>query len=201
MEFNEKLVELRKSRGLTQEELAEKLYVTRSAVSKWESGRGYPNLDSLKGIADLFSVTVDELLSADGVIRIAEAQQCRTEARRRDLVSGLVDICTLLFIFLPLFTVRGEGRAEIFTLISSDGVATYLKAVYFVAVALTVLTGGLTLGLRDIELRAWTLIKTPLSLALGAVTVLIFTVSLQPYASTLAFALLAIKAVMLIKRQ
>ena len=201
MEFNEKLVELRKSRGLTQEELAEKLYVTRSAVSKWESGRGYPNLDSLKGIADLFSVTVDELLSADGVIRIAEAQQCRTEARRRDLVSGLVDICTLLFIFLPLFTVRGEGRAEIFTLISSDGVATYLKAVYFVAVGLTVLTGGLTLCLRDIELRAWTLIKTPLSLALGAVTVLIFTVSLQPYASTLAFALLAIKAVMLIKRQ
>lgn len=201
MEFNEKLVELRKSRGLTQEELAEKLYVTRSAVSKWESGRGYPNLDSLKGIAGLFSVTVDELLSADGVIRIAEAQQCRTEARRRDLVSGLVDICTLLFIFLPLFTVRGEGRAEIFTLISSDGVATYLKAVYFVAVGLTVLTGGLTLGLRDIELRAWTLIKTPLSLALGAATVLIFTVSLQPYASTLAFALLAIKAVMLIKRQ
>ena len=201
MEFNEKLVELRKSRGLTQEELAEKLYVTRSAVSKWESGRGYPNLDSLKGIAGLFSVTVDELLSADGVIRIAEAEQCRTEARRRDLVSGLVDICTLLFIFLPLFTVRGEGRAEIFTLISSDGVATYLKAVYFVAVGLTVLTGGLTLGLRDIELRAWTLIKTPLSLALGAVTVLIFTVSLQPYASTLAFALLAIKAVMLIKRQ
>lgn len=201
MEFNEKLVELRKSRGLTQEELAEKLYVTRSAVSKWESGRGYPNLDSLKGIAALFSVTVDELLSADGVIRIAEVEQCRTEARRRDLVSGLVDICTLLFIFLPLFTVRGEGRAEIFTLISSDGVATYLKAVYFVAVGLTVLTGGLTLGLRDLELRAWTLIKTPLSLALGAVTVLIFTVSLQPYASTLAFALLAIKAVMLIKRQ
>lgn len=201
MEFNEKLVELRKSRGLTQEELAEKLYVTRSAVSKWESGRGYPNLDSLKAIADLFSVTVDELLSADGVIRIAEAQQCRTEARRRDLVSGLVDICTLLFIFLPLFTVRAEGRAEIFTLISSGGVATYLKAVYFVAVGLTVLTGGLTLALRDIELRAWTLIKTPLSLALGAVTVLIFTVSLQPYASTLAFALLAIKAVMLIKRQ
>ena len=97
--------------------------------------------------------------------------------------------------------MRGEGRAEIFTLISSDGVATYLKAVYFVAVGLTVLTGGLTLALRDIELRAWTLIKTPLSLALGAVTVLIFTVSLQPYASTLAFALLAIKAVMLIKRQ
>lgn len=41
------------------------LYVSRAAVSKWESGRGYPNLESLKAIAKLFSVTVDELLSSD----------------------------------------------------------------------------------------------------------------------------------------
>jgi len=46
MEFNEKLQELRKQRGLTQEELAEKLYVSRTAISKWESGRGYPNIES-----------------------------------------------------------------------------------------------------------------------------------------------------------
>ena len=63
MEFNEKLQELRRSRGLTQEELAEKLYVSRTAVSKWESGRGYPNIDSLQAISGFFSVTVDELLS------------------------------------------------------------------------------------------------------------------------------------------
>ena len=44
MEFNEKLQELRKQRGLTQEELAERLYVSRTAISKWESGRGYPNI-------------------------------------------------------------------------------------------------------------------------------------------------------------
>ena len=54
MEFNKKLQELRKQKGLTQEELAEKLFVSRTAVSKWESGRGYPNIDSLKEIARFF---------------------------------------------------------------------------------------------------------------------------------------------------
>ena len=45
MEFHEKIIELRKSRGLTQEELAKILYVSRTAISKWESGRGYPNIE------------------------------------------------------------------------------------------------------------------------------------------------------------
>ena len=65
MEFHEKLQELRKNKGITQEELAQSLYVSRTAVSKWESGRGYPNIDSLKAIAVYFSVTVDDLLSGD----------------------------------------------------------------------------------------------------------------------------------------
>lgn len=51
MEFNDKLQELRKRENLTQEELAEILHVSRAAVSKWESGRGLPNIDSLKDIS------------------------------------------------------------------------------------------------------------------------------------------------------
>ena len=70
MEFHEKLQELRKQKGLTQEELAEKLYVSRTAISKWESGRGYPNIESLKATAKFFSVTVDDLLSTDEVLTI-----------------------------------------------------------------------------------------------------------------------------------
>ena len=52
MEFNEKLQKLRKGKGLTQEELAQAIFVSRTAVSKWESGRGYPNIDSLKELAN-----------------------------------------------------------------------------------------------------------------------------------------------------
>ena len=67
MELSEKLQALRRQKGLTQEQLAQALYVSRTAISKWESGRGTPNIDSLKQIAAFFSVSVDTLLS--GVLK------------------------------------------------------------------------------------------------------------------------------------
>ncbi len=54
MEFNEKLQLLRKQNNMTQEQLAEKLYVSRTAVSKWESGKGYPNIESLEKYIQAF---------------------------------------------------------------------------------------------------------------------------------------------------
>ncbi len=74
MEFHEKLQELRKSRGLTQEELADALFVSRATISKWESGRGYPSIDSLKEISRYFSVSIDDLLSGEQLIFIAEKE-------------------------------------------------------------------------------------------------------------------------------
>lgn len=65
IEFHEKLQELRKSCGLTQDELAELLYVSCTAISKRESGRGYPSIDSLKAISAYFSVSLDNLLSGE----------------------------------------------------------------------------------------------------------------------------------------
>ena len=53
---------MRKNRELTQEELAQVLYVSRTAISKWVSGRGYPSIDSLKEISNYFGVTIDDLL-------------------------------------------------------------------------------------------------------------------------------------------
>ena len=73
MEFNEKLQQLRKEKELTQEQLAEKLFVSRTAISKWESGRGYPSIDSLKAISKLFSVSVDDLLNLPSLKTAAKA--------------------------------------------------------------------------------------------------------------------------------
>ena len=90
MEFNVKLQELRKKKQLTQEELAEALYVSRTAVSKWESGRGYPNIDSLKAIALFFGTTVDELLSGEELLTLAEEDTKQKERHCLELIFGLL---------------------------------------------------------------------------------------------------------------
>ena len=115
MEFNEKLQELRKQKNITQEDLAQALYVSRTAISKWESGRGYPNIDSLKSIAKFFSISVDELLSGDELLTLAEADTKQKETRLRDLVFGLLDVrsrqdgelvCVLRHCCFCLFSVN-----------------------------------------------------------------------------------------------
>ena len=62
MEFGNKLYELRKERGLSQEELASRLDVTRQTVSKWEVGDSTPDLDKLVLMAELFEISLDELV-------------------------------------------------------------------------------------------------------------------------------------------
>ena len=201
MEFNEKLQELRKQRGLTQEELAEKLYVSRTAISKWESGRGYPNIESLKAIAKFFSVTLDELLSSGEALAIAEEDSRQKETRFRDLAFGLLDICITMLFFLPFFAEETEEIIRSVSLIELCGVQAYLKAVYIAIVVATAAIGVLTLALQCVTASIWTKYKTKISLLIGTACVLIFILSRQPYAAAFAFVLLAIKALMLIKRE
>lgn len=200
MEFNQKLQELRKQRGLTQEELAARLYVSRTAISKWESGRGYPNIESLKAIAKFFSVSVDELISSDEALTIAEEDNNRRERHLGDLIYGLLDLGIAMLLFLPFFADEADGVIHSVSLIALEGVQPYLKIAYFVAVIGTILIGVMTLALQNCQAPAWTKSKTMISLALSAVLVLLFTISLQPYAAIFAFVLLVMKALMRIKR-
>ena len=200
MEFNEKLQELRKQKGLTQEALAEQLFVSRTAISKWESGRGYPNIESLKEIAKFFSVTVDELLSSDEVLTIAEEDNRRKEKHFRDLIYGLLDICVVMLLFLPLFAEKADGIIQSVSLITLNSVQSYLKIVYLGVVISMIIMGILTLALQNCQAIAWQKSKTMISLILGAIAVFVFMISSQPYAAAFAFSMLVIKGIMLIKR-
>ncbi|TDF94410.1 helix-turn-helix domain-containing protein [Paenibacillus piri] len=65
MIFGEKLKSERKNKGWSQEELAEKLFVSRQSVSKWENGQNYPSIEIIIKVSDLFGLTIDELLRSD----------------------------------------------------------------------------------------------------------------------------------------
>ena len=70
MNFSEKLKEIRKKEGISQEQLAEKIGVTRQAITKWETGKGLPDVENMAIIAEIFKTTIDELLM-DSVTKTA----------------------------------------------------------------------------------------------------------------------------------
>ena len=65
MSFSEKIKEIRKKQNLTQEQFAEKIFVSRNAVAKWESNRGYPDIQNLITISELFGISLDDLIKND----------------------------------------------------------------------------------------------------------------------------------------
>ena len=201
MHFAENLQKLRKQKGLTQEELAAALFVSRTAVSKWESGRGYPNIDSLKAIAKFFSVTIDELLSGEEVLAIAEADQKQKESRQRDLVWGLLDLSAALFFFFPLFGQKTAVEVQAISLLALTRISPWLRTVYVLAVAGITLSGIATLALQNCRAAFWVRTKMNLSFGLNTLGAFLFIISSQPYAAALLFLFLIIKAVMLIKKQ
>lgn len=201
MEFNEKLQNLRKQKGLTQEELAEALYVSRTAISKWESGRGYPSLDSLKEIAKYFSVTTDELLSSGEVLSIAEEDNKQKEKHLRSLVFGLLDISVLMFFFLPFFRETTTGGVQGVSLLSLNGIATYLCVTYMIVIIAIVAYGIITLAVQNCKKAFWLKNRDKISFVFNVVAVLLFIISAQPYAGAFLFIFLVIKALMLIKWQ
>ena len=201
MEFNEKLQELRKQKGLTQEELAEVLFVSRTAVSKWESGRGYPNIDSLKAISKFYGVTIDKLLSGDELLTIAEEDTKLKERTLRDLIFGLLDCGMALLLFLPFFGQKADDVIRAVSLLALGDIQPYLKTAYITFAGIMIVLGIMTLALQNCRQRLWCQSKSVLLLVLSAVGVCLFIISQQPYAAVFVFAFLIIKAFMLIKRQ
>ena len=201
MEFHEKLQKLRKQKGLTQEELADMLFVSRTAVSKWESGRGYPNIESLKAISKFFRVTVDDLLSGEELLTLSEEDHKKKESRFRELVFGLLDLGSAMLLFLPFFGQHAEDLIQSVSLLSLTGVTPYLRTGYYFAVAGLSAVGVLTLALQNCRKTFWIQSKNKISVYLNILSTLLFVISQQPYAATFLLVFLIIKVFMLIKWQ
>ena len=199
MEFNEKLQQLRKEKGLTQEQLAEELFVSRTAISKWESGKGYPNIESLKSISKLFSVSIDDLLSSEELITLA-ADENRTNINKIfSLVFGTLDIMALSFLFLPLYIRHDSDLIRTVSLFSNPDVSAVTWMIYLVSPILMAAMGVVQILAGQFLNERWYGICRTSSILLQALCILIFVATRQPAATSLLFLFFMVKVVLLIK--
>ena len=146
MEFKDRLIELRKSSGWSQEELGDKLEVTRQTVSKWELGQTTPEMNKLTAISELFHISLDELVSGkepgreqEGAVKrevIYIEQRRHFEYKSKKAIHGL----PLIHINLGFGVCRAKG------VIAVGNIATGLLAVGGIAIG-AVSIGGFALGL------------------------------------------------------
>ena len=199
MEFHEKLQELRKGRGLTQEELAEALYVSRTAISKWESGRGYPSIDSLKEISNYFSVTIDELLSSDRLLSIAEKENKANLQNMCDILFGMIDVCSFMLIALPLYPNMVNGYIYSVNLWAYTQTTELNYLLFWIMYASLVILGIIKLLFAKFRSEKYNSAMTGISMILGIALVLFLAVTREAYAVAVAFLLLVIKGILLLK--
>lgn len=104
--FSDKIKKLRLSKNLTQDQLAKLIYVSRSAVAKWEQNRGFPNIDALQRISKIFEVSIDGLLS-DKELKILEItnNKKKISLQRKIIISLSILIAIILIAFISLTVI------------------------------------------------------------------------------------------------
>ncbi len=139
MAFGDHLQEVRKRSGLTQEEFAEQLQVTRQAVSKWESGRGYPEMDKVLYICSRYGTTMDELFADElparqpGVPQETRALPSHTlGSALSDFYSNLSPYNKMIGIFL-LCVIALLGPAYVYCMRSLKGGADDVMTIIWIA--------------------------------------------------------------------
>ncbi len=105
MEFGEMVKQLREEKGWTQQTMAEMLYVTRQAVSRWENGARYPDLLTAKKIAQILEVTVDELLSGEKLKKDIEREPLLSKPVENIFQTVLYTAAALSYLLMCVFSL------------------------------------------------------------------------------------------------
>jgi len=176
------------------------LYVSRTAVSKWESGRGYPSIDSLKEISKYFSVTIDDLLSGEKLISIAEKENKSNIRNICDLMFGMTDLFSFLLIVLPLYPWTVDGYVYSVNLFSYTETTILNRTVYWALFLALVLIGAVKISLTQLRAGKDQKTVTLVSMVMSVVLVIYLALAGETYAVTLAFLLLLIKGILLFRQ-
>ena len=196
MDFSEKLKQLRQNKKWTQDELAEKLFISRTAISKWESGRGFPSIESLKALSKVFDVSIDELLSNSELISIAENDKKKQTQKFHHLLLGSLDCLVGLLILLPIFGQAQEKHIVFVSLWQLNPETIWLKLILSIVVILTMLLGIFEILYANREQSF--LVK--ISLILTVICTSFFILTRHPSPSIYLLMILAIKGVTLLNK-
>lgn len=189
---------LRKDRGLTQDELADRIYVSRTAISKWESNRGLPSIDSLKVLSKFINVSIDTLLSDNELFDIVDNENKNTLSYFKDLIFGLLDCCYVLLYILPIFGLNVNGVVKSVSLLNLSNNQS-IKMLFMLVSTLGIIIGLLTLSLQKYDNDKWNQGKINLSLGINVISMYLFILTKQPYPGFLIVSLLFIKLFILLK--
>ena len=200
MEFNEKLQELRKKKGLTQEELADILFVSRTAVSKWESGRGYPNIESLRDISKYFCVSIDDLLSGEKLLYIAENENKSKIKNICSMIFGFVDVFSVLLIILPIYPNNVDGFVYTENLLNYTRASLWSLYIHWALFFSLILVGVVKIILTRIGREKGSGILADISLFINSGAVLYLALTREAYAVAIVFLLLIVKGALLLKQ-
>lgn len=137
--FAEKLYLLRKKKGLSQEQLAQQLNVSRQAVSKWENGSSIPESDKLIAISQYFDITLDYL------VKDQEEQEITKDSKNEIgfiiCITGIISM--ILWGLISIFSPAGSNHLQESSMIKIDG-----NGIFLIICIITIIT-GLTLLLKN----------------------------------------------------
>ena len=175
------------------------MYVSRTAVSKWESGRGHPSIDSLKDISKFFSVSIDDLLSGEKLLSLAEKENKSNIRNMCNLLLGIVDLFSIVLIVLPLYPNTIDGLVYSVNLLNYTQVSEFNKLIYWIVFVLLVIIGILKVIMTRIKAEKGNKILTEVSIAISILMVLFLALTREVYAVVVAFLLLIVKGILLLK--
>lgn len=96
MNLGKNIYNLRKNKGLTQEQLADKINVTRQTISNWELGETYPNPEQLKLLSKLLDISIDDLIENESILKISKKQNPQ-EQIKNEIVLGIDIMCCVIW--------------------------------------------------------------------------------------------------------
>ena len=194
MELCKKIRKIRNDNKLTQEQFAEKMLVSRTAVSKWENGTCYPSIDSLKYMSKIFNVSLDKLLSSEEILEIAKTENQSNISKYNSLLFCLLDIVRIIFIFLPLYSYKTNDFIYSVSLLNSNDLGTTLKIIFMLIFIIF-----LVLGIVELifNFKGNNRLINKISMFLDIISIFVLLFTKQPYVIALMFIIFVIKIIML----